>query len=219
MKIGTDGVLLGAWATISHNPFSVLDIGSGTGVLALMIAQRSDAELIEAIEIDGDAFEQCVTNFENSKWNDRVFCYHASLLEFSEEIEDTYDLIICNPPFYLNAHKTKNTQRDLARFEEAMPFDHLIQSAAKLLSPNGRFCVIIPYKEELAFIELASQVQLFPNKLTRIKGNESTPVKRSLIEFTFHKNDLQSSELIIEKERHQYTQDYIDLTKDFYIKL
>ena len=187
MKIGTDGVLLGAWATVSHHPYSVLDIGSGTGVLALMMAQRSTAELIEAIEIDGEAYEQCFTNFENSPWNDRLFCYHASLLEFTHEIEDTYDLIICNPPFYSNAYRTENAQRDLARFEEAMPFDHLIQSAAKLLSPQGRFCVIIPFKEELAFIGLASHVQLFPNKKTRVKGNDSSPIKRSLIEFSFHK--------------------------------
>ena len=219
MKIGTDGVLLGAWANVSHHPFSVLDIGSGTGVLALMIAQRSTAELIEAIEIDGDAYQQCVTNFENSRWNDRLFCYHASLLEFTNEIDDTYDLIICNPPFYSNAYKTENVQRDLARFEEAMPFDHLIQSTAKLLSPQGRFCVIIPFKEEATFIALAAHVHLFPNKITRVKGNDSTPIKRSLIEFSFHKNDLLISNLIIETERHQYTQDYIELTKEFYLKL
>lgn len=99
MKIGTDGVLLGAWTSLNNNPFSVLDIGSGTGVLSLMMAQRSAAQNIEALEIDADAYEQCSENFENSSWADRLFCYHASLLEFIEEIEDTYDLIICNPPF------------------------------------------------------------------------------------------------------------------------
>ena len=100
MKIGTDSVLLGAWASIKNNPFSILDIGAGTGVISLMLAQRSYAELIDAIEIDDSAYEQCVNNFEQSSWSDRLFCYHASLKEFNEEIEDKYDLIISNPPFY-----------------------------------------------------------------------------------------------------------------------
>jgi len=105
MKIGTDGVLLGAWATISHNPFSILDIGTGTGILALMLAQRSHAENIEAIEIDDAAFEQAADNFENSPWGDRLFCYHAAFNEFVEEIDDKYDLIISNPPFILRIIK------------------------------------------------------------------------------------------------------------------
>ena len=100
MKIGTDAVLLGAWASLEKQPFSVLDIGSGTGILSLMLAQRSHAELIDAIEIDADAYEQCVDNFEASLWGDRLFCYHTSLEEFADEIEDRYDLVISNPPFY-----------------------------------------------------------------------------------------------------------------------
>ncbi len=99
MKVGTDGVLLGAWAPIDHRPFSVLDIGAGTGLIALMLAQRSQAEQIEAIEIDPDAFEQTVENFENTPWNDRLFCFHASLDDFMEDLQDEeYDLIVSNPP-------------------------------------------------------------------------------------------------------------------------
>ena len=94
MKIGTDGVLLGAWSSLEKNPFSILDIGAGTGILSLMLAQRSRAQLIDAIEIDDQAYEQCVENFEQSPWGDRLFCYHASLEEFAEDIEDKYDLII-----------------------------------------------------------------------------------------------------------------------------
>ena len=100
MKIGTDSVILGAWTSLRKNPKSILDIGSGTGILALMMAQRSNIELIDAIEIDHNAYEQCVENFENSPWSHRLFCYHASLLEFTNETEDTYDLILSNPPFY-----------------------------------------------------------------------------------------------------------------------
>ena len=100
MKIGTDGVLLGAWTPVDHNPLSILDIGTGTGVIALMLAQRCDAELVDALELDEDAYEQAVENFEASPWGDRLFCYHAHLYEFATEIEDTYDLITCNPPFF-----------------------------------------------------------------------------------------------------------------------
>ncbi|MBC2844199.1 tRNA1(Val) (adenine(37)-N6)-methyltransferase [Winogradskyella flava] len=219
MKIGTDGVLLGAWTSIENNPSSVLDIGAGTGILSLMLAQRSHAQNIEAIEIDEDAYEQCAENFENSPWSDRLFCYHASLLEFVEEVEDTFDLIICNPPFYSEDYKTNDKARDLARFSDAMPFEHIIYAVANLLSENGSFSVIIPFKEERSFIELASKVGLSPTRKLHVKGNTHTEIKRSLIEFMFQKHAVETSELIIETGRHQYTEDYINLTKDFYLKM
>lgn len=219
MKIGTDGVLLGAWTSIDKNPFSVLDIGSGTGILSLMLAQRSNAEIIDAIEIDDDAYEQCVDNFEQSLWGDRLFCYHASLEEFVEEIEDKYDLIICNPPFFSEKYKTENTQRDLARFQDAMPFNHLVESVSKLLSENGILSVIIPFKEGQVFIEFAKKSNLFPNRISHVQGNSTSEIKRSLVEFSFSKKDLKIENLIIETERHQYTEDYINLTKDFYLKM
>ena len=99
MKIGTDSVLLGAWCPIDNNPKTILDIGAGTGILSLMLAQRTNAQKIEAIEIDENAFEECVENFENSIWSDRLFCYHAGLDEFTDEPEDEYEIIVCNPPF------------------------------------------------------------------------------------------------------------------------
>jgi len=219
MKIGTDGVLLGAWASVNQNPFSVLDIGAGTGIMSLMLAQRCFAEVIDAIEIDDDAYEQCTENFENSSWNDRLFCYHASLEEFVEEIDDKYDLIVSNPPFYSDDFKSENKQRDLARFQDALPFEHLLESVSELLSETGVFSVIIPFKEEKAFIDLASNLGLFANRIIRIKGNHKSEIKRSLMEFSFTKNDIKTDELIIETNRHQYTQDYINLTKDFYLKM
>ena len=224
MKIGTDGVLLAAWVSIKNNPFSILDIGAGTGIIALMLAQRSNAlpiasEVIDAIEIDDDAYEQCVDNFEQSPWGDRLFCYHASLEEFANEIDDKYDLIISNPPFYSEDYKTENNSRDLARFQDAMPFHHLLESVSKLLSEEGRFCVIIPYKEEIQFIKLASHFNLHPNKILHVKGNPSSGTKRSLMEFSFNSRQIKIDELIIEINRHEYTQDYINLTKDFYLKM
>lgn len=219
MKIGTDSVLLGAWTPLDTNPFSVLDIGAGTGVLSLMLAQRSHAQLIDALEIDEQAYEQCVDNFETSPWADRLFCYHADLAEFTEEIEDKYDLIISNPPFYSENYKTDNTQRDLARFTDALPFDHLVASVSQLLSEDGVFTVIIPFKEEANFITLASNVNLFPNNILRVKGSDTSEIKRSLLAFSFRESDIKTETLVIETARHQYTQDYINLTQAFYLKM
>ena len=219
MKIGTDAVLLGAWATVENYLNTVLDIGTGTGIIALMLAQRSNAELIDALEIDADAYEQCVENFENSKWSDKLFCYHASLLEFTEEIDDKYDLIVSNPPFYSEDYKTQNTKKDLARFQDAMPFEHLLESVSKLLSENGIFSVIVPFKEEKDFVRLASNYNLYSNRILHVKGNPNSEIKRSLIEFSFNEITIKIEELIIETSRHQYTEDYINLTKDFYLKM
>lgn len=220
MKIGTDGVLLGAWCPIDNNPFSVLDIGAGTGILSLMLAQRSDAEQIDSLEIDEEAYEQCVENFENSPWSDRLFCFHAGLDEFVDEPEDEYDLIISNPPFYSEDFKSDNSQRDLARFQDALPFEDLIEAANLLLSENGIFAVIIPFKEEKNFIDLCAEVELYPVKVTRVKGTPTTEIKRSLLAFKrYELSTLTADELIIETSRHQYTDDYINLTKDFYLKM
>jgi tRNA1Val (adenine37-N6)-methyltransferase len=220
MKIGTDGVLLGAWTPIEKNPFSILDIGAGTGIIALMLAQRSNAEQIDALEIDEQAYEQATDNFEKSPWSDRLFCFHAGLDEFVEEPEDEYDLIVSNPPFYSEDFKSENEQRDLARFQDAMPFEDLIEAADLLLSENGIFSVIIPFKEENRFLALAKEFELYPLKITHVKGTPTTEIKRSLVAFSRNKNiDFPIDELIIETARHLYTAEYIDLTKEFYLKM
>ena len=219
MKIGTDGVLLGAWTPLINNPFNILDIGAGTGILSLMLAQRSNAEQIDAIEIDEDAYEQCVENFEASPWGDKLFCFHAGLDEFVDEPEDEYDLIISNPPFYTDDYKSDNTSRDLARFEDALPFEELIEAAALLLSDNGIFSVIIPFKEEERFVSMCKELDLFPLKITRVKGTPTSEIKRSLLAFCRMEQTPLIDELVIEISRHNYTSEYIELTKEFYLKM
>ena len=220
MKIGTDGVLLGAWTPIDNNPANILDIGTGTGVIALMLAQRSNGQQIDALEIDEEAYEQSVDNFENSPWSDRLFCFHAGLDEYAEEPEDEYDLIISNPPFYTEDYKSDNEQRDLARFADAMPFEELIEAADLLLSENGIFSTIIPFKEEAHFLAIAKDYELYPMKITRVKGTATTEIKRSLLALSRKETvDFLIDELIIEISRHQYTPEYIALTRDFYLKM
>ena len=220
MKVGTDGVLLGAWVPIDNRPFSVLDIGAGTGLIALMLAQRSSAEQIDALEIDEEAYEQAVDNFENSPWGDRLFCYHAGLDEFMEEPEDEYDLIVSNPPFYSEDYKSNDEQRDLARFQDALPFEDLVEAADLLLSENGVFAVIIPFSEEERFVALAKEFELYPIKITRVKGTPTAIIKRSLLAFSRNEGaKVIVDELIIEVARHDYTEDYVKLTKEFYLKM
>ena len=220
MKVGTDAVLLGAWCPIDNNPKSILDIGTGTGIIALMLAQRTNADQIDALDIDEKAFEQATDNFENSVFADRLYCYHAGLDEFVDDPEDEYDVIVCNPPFYSEDFKTNDASRDLARFQDAMPFEDLIEAADLLLSEDGIFAVIIPYKEEENFIDLAADFELYPIKVTRVRGSFTSPIVRSLIAFKrLEMPVLIADEIVIEINRHEYTNEYIELTKDFYLKM
>lgn len=221
MKIGTDGVLLGAWSSLDYQPESILDIGTGTGLIALMLAQRSEAFQIDALEIEENAYEQAVDNFEKSDWGDRLFCYHAGFDEFVDEMQDEeqYDLIISNPPFYSEDYKTGNENRDQARFADALPLEELIEGASLLLSEKGHFDVIIPFSEETKAIKIAKKHKLFPNRMTRVKGTAEAPIKRSLISFSSSEIDPKIDELILEISRHNYTKDFKDLVKDFYLKL
>lgn len=218
MKVGTDGVLLGAWVAIDK-PQSILDIGTGTGLIALMLAQRSDAEQIDALEIDDEAYEQAVDNFENSAWADRLFCYHASYQEFTAEIDETYDLIVSNPPFYTEDYSSSDKKRDLARMNDSLPFEELINSSVRLLNERGKLAMIIPYKEENRLLKLALEYGLFPQKITRVKGTPHTEIKRSLLLFSFKENQVETDELVIEIARHHYTPEFTALVQDFYLKL
>lgn len=222
MKVGTDAVLLGAWCSLDNYPDTILDVGSGTGIIALMLAQRSNASGIDAIEIDELAYEQSVENFERSDWGDRLFCYHGTfedLVEDLQEEEETYDLIVSNPPFYTDNFQSEDDARNKARFTTSLEFSQLIQGAASILSNQGTFAVIIPFKEEALFIETANKSELYLNRVCHVKGTPETPIKRSLLEFSFEETPLKQEELVIETARHQYTEAYINLTKDFYLKM
>jgi tRNA1Val (adenine37-N6)-methyltransferase len=222
MKVGTDGVLLGAWCNVDDYPDTILDIGSGTGVIALMLAQRSDAMTIDAVEVDENAYEQTVANFEESDWGDRLFCYSSTFQSFATEIaeeEETYNLIVSNPPFYTDDFESDNGARNKARFTSALSFEELLSGVSKILSSDGIFALIIPAKEKDNFINLAEKSNLFLNRVCSVQGNPTSEIKRALLEFSFHQKTIIEEHLIIEKERHQYTKEYINLSKDFYLKM
>lgn len=222
MKVGTDGVLLGAWCSLENYPKTILDIGTGTGIISLMLAQRSSAVSIDGVEIDKSAFEQTVDNFENSDWSDRLYCYNTSFQKFVDESNNEgikYDLIVSNPPFYKEDYITKNISRNKARFSQFLSFKELIQGVSKILSKSGFFSTIIPFKEESAFIGLAQQNSLFLNKLCRVKGNKNSEIKRCLLTFSFNKKATKETNLIIENSRHKYTKEYVELTNSFYLKM
>ncbi len=219
MKVGTDGVLLGAWVDVA-NAKNTLDIGTGTGLIALMMAQRSVSTLITAIEIDSEAACQATENVLNSPWKDRIEVVNADLLDFN--CSKRYDVIVSNPPYFSQSLPSPNKQRTLARHNDHLTYSALIQKVATLLSENGRFSVIISYDHKDEFIQLASQSRLYLQRIVAVKTTPTSVFRRVLLEFSFVESiveQLKVEELLIERERHQYSTEYINLTKDFYLKM
>lgn len=216
MKVGTDGVLLGAWANL-YNGNTILDVGTGTGLISLMLAQRFPNSKIDAIEIDHEAYLQAKSNFENSSFNTQLSIHESSFQDYLSN--EKYDLIVSNPPFFTVNNLVDFDQRKQARQQETLNFDELINKTSLLLNDNGSACFIIPYDQSDFFIEIAAKNKLKLAKILYVKGNNLSPIKRVLLEFSFQEKKLLEENLIIEEERHQYTNNYIELTRDFYLKM
>lgn len=216
MKVGTDGVLLGAWAE-PEKARSILDIGTGTGLLALMAAQRNREAAIDAIEIEPEAASQARENADRSPWAGRIRIYPVSLFDFFPS--RSYDCILCNPPFFNRSTKTPDAGRTLARHTDSLSHPALLEAAGRLLSADGSFYIILPPEEATVFIHLAENYRLYLLRLTRVLPNPGKPPKRYLMKFTFTKKAVQTDELTIELSRHEYTPEYIRLTQDFYLNL
>ncbi len=215
MKVGTDGVLLGAWSRVLGR--DVLDIGTGTGLIAIMLAQRSEKMTIDSVELELEAFQEAQENINNCDWTDRITAYNNSIQEF--KTIKKFDLIISNPPFFIYSTQAQDSNRNIARHTDQLSFKDLIEAIIRLLKPEGIFSLILPTTEAEHFINLAKQKQLFINRKCIVKPNPTKPSKRVLMEFSFHSKKVLKEELTIETEtRHQYTKEYISLTKDFYLK-
>ncbi len=215
MKVGTDAVLLGSWVNAS-NAKTILDIGTGTGIIALMLAQKSDAT-IDAIDIDKNAFLQASENIAGCKWKERIQIHHISLQQYSTD-SPKYDLIVSNPPYFVDSSKASEESRTNARHTDQLPFSDLLNGVLNLLNPTGSFYVILPTKESQVFRDMAEEQNLFLTKLTRVITLADRPEKRLLMQFEFTKKALEENFITIEKdERHSYTDEYKELTKDYYL--
>ncbi|MCB9263119.1 MAG: methyltransferase [Flavobacteriales bacterium] len=215
MKIGTDGVLLGAWAT-HRNPKHILDIGTGTGLIALMLAQRFSHAKIAAVEIDKTAFCEAKENFKNSNFADRILIKHTDIQHYNTE--SMFDLIVSNPPFFEHSLPAGSTERTTAR-HETLSLQELLFYAKKLLNPNGNFCLIFPANRQKELIEKAENIGLFFEKIVHVRGRKTSEVKRILVCLGLTPSHTLTDELTIETARHEYTEEYIELTKDFYLKM
>ncbi|MDD3459260.1 MAG: methyltransferase [Weeksellaceae bacterium] len=215
MKVGVDAVLLGAWAT-AENPKHILDIGSGTGIIGMMLAQRFEKAKITAVEIMEEAFNETVFNYQNSPFSDRFSAVHAPIQSFKSNIK--FDLIVSNPPFFDPTH-TDHSARSKARQQHLLNFDELLKTSSKLLSDNGHCAYIVPYSAGNHFIQTASLYGLIPKRIMNVRGNPVADFKRSMLLFSKTKTTLQTDALTIEHTRNVFTDDYIRLTKDFYLKM
>lgn len=220
MKVGTDGVLLGIW-TDTTDATNILDIGSGTGLIALMLAQRSNFQTnIATIDIDRGAYLQTCENVRNSPF-ENISCAHISLQEYASlhENASSYDLIASNPPYFSESLHSPDEQRTLARHTGSLDLDTFFSCVAKLLSKDGKLSIVYPYIEKDKLIRLASEFGLYPSRVTRVYPVVNAQAKRILLEFRKDKKTLIENDLAIEKERHIYTDEFIALAKDFYLKM
>jgi tRNA1Val (adenine37-N6)-methyltransferase len=220
MKVGTDGVLLGAWAKLPSCGIA-LDLGTGTGLIALMMAQRNPNLITKALEIDSDAAAQAIQNVGSSLWNDRISVVHDSFQNFISSDMDKYDLIITNPPFFRNSVKSNHDPRNKARHADILPLEAIITGSKQLLKPGGTLAIVLPVAEHGAFSEIAHEFGFYENRRLLVFPNLAKPAVRVLSQWSLIQiNDIEISELVIEPlHRHHYSAEYIMLTKEFYLKM
>jgi tRNA1Val (adenine37-N6)-methyltransferase len=219
MKVGTDGVLLGAWTSVDHTTSSVLDIGAGTGLLAMMIAQRNTEAKIDTVEIDKDACTQASENIKNSPFKGRINVIHQSFSEYT--VTKKYDLVVSNPPFFARSLKSPDEKRNIARHSDTLPLSLLIGHATEMLSENGRIALILPIQCSEEFDFIIATHRLFRIRRTNVIPVEGLKPKRFLIEISphnFHKKKPTTDTLILEmRNERKRTHEYQELTKDFYL--
>ena len=217
MKVGTDAVLLGAWVN-PQQAKRILDIGTGTGIIALMLAQKSNASIV-AIDIDELAIQQAKENRDACPFKNEIEISLNSVQQFALNTSQHFDLIVTNPPYFEQSLKSADEQRSHARHADVLPFEELLEAVKKLLAEKGKFCVILPRLEAEKFTSLAEKKGLHLSKLLRIKSRTDKPeAKRHIMQFEFVATEFSESTLVIEEEvRHQYTDEYKELTKNYYI--
>ncbi|MFK8007051.1 MAG: tRNA1(Val) (adenine(37)-N6)-methyltransferase [Saprospiraceae bacterium] len=219
MKVGTDGVLLGAWSDVQEKK-EILDIGTGTGVIAIMLAQRKLDANVDAVEIDSTACQTARENMLDSPFSNRLNCIEESIQDFAKTTRKEYDLIVCNPPFFTGGTLSAQTSRNEVRHTIKLPNGDLLNSVQRLLKKGGKFCVVLPFIEGLRFKEIAHSYNLHCTKVTQVKSKKEKPIERLLLQFEKTNQPEITDELIIQFEkRNDFTPEYIALTKEFYLKM
>ncbi len=216
MRLGTDAVLLGAFVPKELKPNRILDIGTGTGVLALMMAQKFDAQIV-AVEIEAGAVKDASLNFEQSKWSNRISLIHKSILDV--EFGVGFDLIVSNPPFFSSMHPME-LGRQTARQQTTLNLDQLFRVVSKNLMPDGAFYIVYPYQDLELLMKIGAENGLFPRHEITIKSTEKKPAKRVILGFSkIEAEQILKETLVIHKQSRVYTKAYFELTKDFYLDI
>ena len=210
-RVGTDGVLLGALANV-HSASNVLEVGTGTGLISLMLAQRNPQAYFLGLDINEDAAALTKLNFENAPFHARLKNRHQDFKTF--ETEEQFDLIVSNPPYFEESGSEKDK---IARQTVELNFRQLIANSARLLSENGIFSVIIPVEAGEVFVSIGKENHLFLNRRINIKGIENSKAKRLILEFSLQEKEINESDFIIEKSPRQYSDQYLELTKEFHV--
>ena len=217
MKIGTDAVLLGSWAPC-ENETRVLDIGTGCGILAIMMAQRNYEVPVDAVEIDKNAVHSAKLNFSLSPWSRQLSLHHTSIQDFSLSTTQRYSLIISNPPFFTASLKPPDKARNMARHNDILPVSTLLEITSKLLSANGKAAFIIPFESYVSWISIASGFLLYPDLATKVRSSPEHNPHRVMILFSKKSNpSVIENDIEIYSSRNIYSDEYRNLTKDFYL--
>jgi tRNA1Val (adenine37-N6)-methyltransferase len=221
MKVGTDGVLLGAWVNIGAEqaPQRLLDVGCGTGLVAIMLAQRAPLAQVDAVEIEELAYRQAMQNAVDSGWKSRLHFFHRDFNELAQYTDARYDLIVSNPPYFKRSLLSPDEKRNAARHANELTHEDLISGSIRLLAKQGRLAVVLPYVEGNVFIALAAKAGLYCIRKLNVSTKKGKPVKRLLLELSQEKKALDEQNLYIENNLlNSYTDEYKELTKDFYLR-
>jgi tRNA1Val (adenine37-N6)-methyltransferase len=217
MKVCTDSCILGAYTTF-NNPSKILDIGTGTGLLSLMLAQKYNCK-VDAVEIDAKAYEQAKQNFAESPWDDRLNAHNESIQDFEQKCFIKYDLVVCNPPFFEDHLKSPSKSKSVALHNDTLSYKDLVKTVKELLSERGLFYILLPEYQSSLFELLALKNFLFPVKKLTVLNTINGAVFRVITAFAQNKRDFDSEEIIIKAPNGDYTPDFKKLLKDYYLYL
>jgi tRNA1Val (adenine37-N6)-methyltransferase len=217
MKVGTDAVLLGAWVNLKGVK-RILDIGTGCGIIALMLAQRTEEDVnIEGIEIEEQSAKQAEENLLETRWCNRVLMHHYPLQTFRSPFK--YDLIVSNPPYFNNSQRPPAMHRAKARHTDSLSYKELLHHSERLLKKKGRLAVILPFEEGKLFVSLAKEVGLYVSRQLSFYSRKEKPQERWLFEFSFESKKVKEETLVLHGKGESWSEDYKELTKEFYLKL